>query len=390
MSLIFKNRKSVTKDENSSSSSEDIRRRYMKRRLIYLLTTIISIFGFILLIIWIISLFRKETYNYRDVEKTMKNAAIMYFKDNKSKLPSDENQIVEITDKTLSNNNYMKPLSKYVKSNKCSGKVTVQKDSDGYLYVPYLNCDKGYTTKSLYETATANTVDSGAGLYNYTGTYVYRGEAVNNYVQLDNNLWRIVKITSDHRIVLISDFSYLSSYFWDDRYNVDFGYNSGINNYRQSRIKDHLNKLYNYKVDTDRILSDADKTKLSSFDLCVGKRSVNSVGKDNSLECSDILSDQKIGLLTVSDYLNASIDPNCNNLGDYSCQNYNYLYSNYKWLLVTASSDNSKDVFVVDDSGVVHSQLAAGYGRIRPVVYLNNSVTIKDGDGSFNNPYLVN
>ena len=48
-------------------------------------------------------------------------------------------------------------------------------------------------------------VTSGYGLYAVNGNYVYRGELVNNYVKFGKTLWRIVKITSNNNIVLISD-----------------------------------------------------------------------------------------------------------------------------------------------------------------------------------------
>ena len=45
-------------------------------------------------------------------------------------------------------------------------------------------------------------VTSGDGLYSRGGAYYFRGEYVNNYVKMDNSLWRIVKVTSDDNVVL--------------------------------------------------------------------------------------------------------------------------------------------------------------------------------------------
>ena len=46
---------------------------------------------------------------------------------------------------------------------------------------------------------------------------------------------------------------------------------------------------------------------------------------DGSIEKSSLLEKQYIGLLPLYDYINASIDTNCNSALTESCTNYNYL-----------------------------------------------------------------
>ena len=63
---------------------------------------------------------------------------------------------------------------------------------------------------------------TGNGLYDLNGEKVYRGETVNNYVKLDNALFRIVKIIANNQILLIADDVLDSSSLpYDDRYNSD-------------------------------------------------------------------------------------------------------------------------------------------------------------------------
>ena len=69
---------------------------------------------------------------------------------------------------------------------------------------------------------------------------------VNNYLQLDNYLFRIVKVTSDNKILLIlNEMASTSSSYYDDRYNQDRRFNSGFNDYRISRMSEYLDDLYN-------------------------------------------------------------------------------------------------------------------------------------------------
>ena len=97
-----------------------------------------------------------------------------------------------------------------------------------------------------------------------------------------------------------------------------------------------------------------------------------------------------IGLLTASDYLNASLDANCKATTDKSCQNYNYLkLSGTDWWLVTGSSLNSYEVYSVRSSGYLYETNAAGYKKVRPTIMLNNNVMIKSGSGSESNPFIL-
>ena len=96
-----------------------------------------------------------------------------------------------------------------------------------------------------------------------------------------------------------------------------------------------------------------------------------------------------MGLLTLSDYLYASLDPNCKSANTRSCMNYNYLSIDDEWWLVTANSDDSSTAFKVDRDGVVKADITATYSKIRPVIYLNSKVLLKKGKGTLKDPYVL-
>ncbi len=363
----------------------------MKKKLMRMMLIVVGILVAVLIIILIFSLFGSSNKNYEEIEQDLKKAAMEYYKVQSGLLPQEEGEIVTVKASTLADAELIKPLSELREGENCSGRVEVTKVGDNIIYTPYLECRAKYTTKELYQAVLEQkTVTTGDGLYDLNGEKVYRGDAVNNYVSLDNAIYRIVKVTTDNKLLLILNEvdSTMSSYY-DNRYNNAKKFNSGFNNYRISRINDYLDNLYNGKKDI-KILSKNDKEKLVSFNLCIGKRMENETNNTNAIECSDVLEKQMIGLLTVSDYMNASLDTNCKATTDRSCQNYNYLrLKGTEWWLLTGNAANDYEAYVVKSNGYIDINTTSGYKKIRPTIMINNNVMIKSGNGSASNPFIL-
>ena len=295
----------------------------------------------------------------------------------------------------------MKDLSSYLSDgSSCSGSVLVEKTSNDYSSRPYLNCGENYSTVEFSKKILKDNkvVTSGYGLYHVGNEYVFRGEELNNYVSLNSILWRIVKITSNDEVVLIKNDGMLFLSSWDDRYNESTQINSGLNNYGSSRVREFLQKAYENIVDVKNnntnteniVLSEEDKKKITSFDLCIGKRSFTSSGSDNQVECSEVLENQKVGLLTLSEYMMASIDPACSSPSNKPCSNYNYLVNNKsEWWLMTANSEDNYSVFYVNRNGVINKDRALIYRGIRPVIHLSKNNVVKSGNGTLKDPYIL-
>ena len=355
----------------------------------------IMVVGIILIaILWIVSMLMPKSYEYEDIEAILKKAAIAYFKDYPDQLPQSEGAGVEIDHTNLVAAEKMKDLSKYLKEGvSCSAVVQVQKSGDDYLYTPYLNCGEEYTTMELYKAIiNQGTVSQGQyGLYSMNGEYVYRGENVNNYVQLDEGLWRVVKVSNKNNVVLVKDEEAGNGFPYDDRYNQDLEWKAGINSFSASRIKDDIEKMYqNPNKDLNEVfLSKNDKKRLVLFNLCTGKRSKSDTSNDNSLECKTTEANTKVGLLTASDYMRASVDTNCTSTVSKSCYNYNYLKTKDDYWLVTGDSQSTSEVFIVNESGFIESVFASTYANIRPVVYLNERTMYKSGKGTKEKPFKL-
>lgn len=387
--------KTEEENEEITSRSQNLELKNKMRKMIFLIIVIVVL---LIIVLLLLSLSGSKKNSYSDIEKVMVNAAQKYYNTNSSLLPSADKATSEVSVQKLINGGYMKSLDKYnPKAASCSGKVVVENNDDTYLYVSYLDCGSNYTTTELFReiTKSSNIVDSDEGLYKINDEYVFRGENVNNYVKMDENLWRIVKVDKNDDIVLIYDGLYWINHEWDDRYNSELNMNYGYNNYKKSRVKEYLEDIYNAskKGDTTTyttLLFTNDSIKyLTSYDLCVGKRNDTQTQNNNMYECQDVLENTKVGLLTLSDYINASVDPSCKSSKDSSCQNYNFIATRDSFWLATGTTQNSYGVYEVDRSGVVEAVPAGSYSGIRPVVHLSSKTMFGSGKGTKDSPYLI-
>lgn len=382
------------KDTKKVSATPTSDKEKARKKLLKIVGIISGVLIAIFLIVLVGTMLVGTTYTFDQMELELKNAAIKYYQVQDALLPANEGEKSEVDAATLSSDEYklMKPLSKMRKNTQCSGTVVVQKINNEYIYTPYLDCGNSYKTKELFNAVKDEnkTVTSGNGLYEMNGELVFRGDNVNNYVQLSKGLFRIIKITSENKILLIPEFEEYYYNTWDDRYNTDLGYSAGINDYRLSRVKDTLLNIYNGDISKFILLDDTDKQKLTTYSLCIGKRGKKETNNTGEVECADKLDNQMIGLLTASDYVNASTDVNCTTTTSKSCQNYNYLKvkdSNY-WLMTT-SSENTAIVYYVNNEGYITESNASSLSMIRPTIMLNNNVMIKGGKGTESDPFIL-
>lgn len=355
---------------------------------------------------FIFSLFSKKEYTYAEVEDFMKDAAISYFEDYPKKLPTTTDESIEVTTSILVENKKMKELDYYLKDQNCKGNVTVDKVSNKeYTYTPYLKCGNTYETTTFYDAIKNknNIVTSGYGLYLYNGEYIYRGTNVNNYVKFSDSkrIFRIVKVTKNNEVVLMQETASENEFPWDDRYNKVYDDNSGINDYKNSKISDILDYYYKGKIgqevedkynyyeytQEEKFLTKEDRAKTVEFKSCVGRRSESDTSRDGSTECSTTY-DTKIGLLPVYDFLNASIDPNCTTTTSPSCQNYNYISDGSSTWFANGDSDESDMAYMLY-LGYVGSSEASEDNYIRPVIHLSDKVMLEKGKGTVNNPYII-
>lgn len=353
--------------------------------LMVLLSIIVIIVGIIIL-----SSLKSKKLTYEQLENKMKNAAVNYYKNNENKLPTNGNSVT-INYSTLQESENLKSIDTYVgNKSSCTGKVIVKNNNDKYSYTAYLDCGSNYKTTEFYEKVLNDNkiIITGSGLYNQGNSKVFRGENINNFVKIDDNLWRIIKIDNDNSIKLVL---YESKYktTWDNRYNSDKKSSVGKNNYILSRIKETIDDIY----DNNTLLNSDIKSKLISKPLCIGSRSEEEIINNGSVECSETIEGQYIGVLTVSEYINASLDELCKTVESNECQNYNYLKemgNTSSWWLLTPVKKNTHQAYYVESYGSIEIANCSSTRNVRPTIYLGSEVTYVSGSGTIDDPYIIN
>lgn len=190
-------------------------------------------------------------------------------------------------------------------------------------------------------------VYEGSGLYINGGVYTYKGEVSNNYLKYNNMLWRIVKVNQDGTMDIILD-DYINVLNW------------GSGDYSKANIQNYLNEEF---------LKNLDKSMLSPFNVCTDK-----FDKLTDFACNDKLSDKYISLLDVSNFLNSVIEGK------------SYLVKNKEifWL----NNQGTEKVWHTNGGNVSMSDGSSFY-EVRPMVTLKATICLYGGDGSKENPYLV-
>lgn len=352
------------------------------------LTYVLAGFGGFIFLLFIISSCTKKTYDFEDLVEDMVDVTQKYYENNKDKLPSQDKDTQTYTLKKMISDGKIEELSKLFDKEdiKCDGNVTVINNNDNYLYTPYLSCGEDYSTLYLKDKLIEDSlVEQGVGLYETNNEYVYKGEVKNNYVSIEEQLYRIIKINEDGSLRLIAE-TPLKYIYWDDRYNSERNSNKGINEYEinsiDSRIKNALKEYY----ENEEIFTKTLKPYIVTQDLCIGKRTEADPTKDGSAECSIKMANQNLGALVVYEYLQASLDPECNNTISTSCTNYNWLNdSKFSTWTLTANPETSYQAFAI--SGSVYTKNCNTQSNVNVVFNITDKAIYLDGDGTELNPY---
>lgn len=189
---------------------------------------------------------------------------------------------------------------------------------------------------------------------NINSNYYFVGDTDKNYVKYKNITWRIVKITNNNSTVLISDEPLTSLAF-------------GSNTYEESPITDWLNETNNEQsgILTNAIGSDY----LTNTNACI-----DTLDDTKNITCDDIYDEYQISLLSMFDYANAGSSDSYINNGYYT-----YL----------SNTNNDNEVWYIDDEGKLNTSNGTDIYSIKPVITLNSTVELIEGEGTKDNPYQI-
>lgn len=331
---------------------------------------------------------------YQELEKKMYDAAIKYAGDHADILPKTKDKDLNVKLRTLVEGNYIGELHAIEDKNVvCTGNVKItllDLDTNDYDFIPHLECGKYYETQSIKEKIINNqVVTTGDGLYKQGDEYVFKGDYPNNYIKLGDGTYRILSITKDGDLKLLSTFSTSVRYIWDNRYNSEVGTYVGFNNYTISRMKDNLEFLYTNTTQEDGeiIFVENEKKYFKEHDFCIGKINPNDTNYNIAGECAETYT-YYVGLMNISDYYRASISAECSGPNDLDCNNYNYLFKKGPYVTMNADSTTSYKYIRIDD-GVLNTIEANNGDSLYMTVYIDGNNSYLSGEGSEKDPYVL-
>lgn len=349
--------------------------------------------GFLVIIIFVMVIAscagKNRTYTYTELEDKMVDIAKKYYTE-KSYLPEEDGGVTEIELSTMVAKEQLGIITEITKTGKnCDGKVTIVNNNGKYLYMPYLDCDDDYSTRTLFNVLTSddNIVTEGNGLYETGAEYIFKGDNINNYVKIGDFTFRIIRINEDDNIRMI-DVKRRSSSVWDDRYNIEQDRDVGINDFFKNGIESKVSEYLNDLFKTDEYYNESVKVYFKTNDLCVGKRTYQEKNNTGTVECSTVYENAKLGLPYLSEFFQASLDKNCLDIESPSCANYNYFTEFGTVWTLTAVECNSFEAYKISGNHVEAAKASSSAG-IYPVIIVDGGLVVEDGDGSENKPYII-
>ena len=278
---------------------------------------------------------------------------------------------------------------------------------------------------------------SGDGLYydSNTGEYYYRGANPNNYIEFNNEVWRIMSINSSGNLKIIKDERIdLTGYSGVNTSNSLRGRfdASGATGRRTSGYCSNTNaqqygcnawaKMSSFKnAGTGNYYSSGvvtEDSELNTFLNTTYKSSLTDLSKvqtgmkwnvghaglyNDTKRVSELENMEKVytwngdvALATKSEYIRAHGNDDCSNAkylyDNYqndTCKTTNYLYKSYWYWLLSPDSIHAAGEFAAN-SGYVSSPYAINqYGSVRPVLYLKSNITLAGNGTNDENIYRI-
>lgn len=286
---------------------------------------------------------------------------------------------------------------------------TVAFDTNSYEYID-----------STLECTPENVVTEGDGLYeDEEGKCVFKGKNPNNYIRFNNELWRVISLEKDGTIKIMRNESTISQAFdeansrnenagtycansengcnaWTTSDNFVNGDTNG-NVLKDSTLNTYLNSTYLDQIRENKI-------NIATHSWNIGPITANNddfVNQKN--DEAKIKWNGKIGLISVSEYLNANSNANqcgtlsLNNNNIEDCIKTNWIYDiapieGNTWTITPNEGDNYS-IFVIqklETPGNVHFiNASATEAYVVPSLYLSEDTIINGGNGTKEEPFTI-
>lgn len=224
------------------------------------------------------------------------------------------------------------------------------------------------------------------GLIRFDNAYYFRGNVVNNYMKINNLLFRILGFNPDGSLRLIYINDTLESNYNDNRNKEEYL------NFKTSNVFNYLDDWYNNNLlDYDKYIISYDFCSDTSYEKYYNKINYGSYlrlfnGATPSLSCGETdkeyggIINNKVGLITMDEVVIAGGSSGEDN------QSY-YLYTGNPYY--TMSPNNyyyGANMGIVNEYGKLTETRVTNTLSIYPVINIDSSLFIK-GNGTIDNPY---
>ena len=266
-----------------------------------------------------------------------------------------------------------------------------------------LKNNKVINKKPTLTTSSNNTSDE-SGLYSSTdtntgdATYYFRGNVENNYVSFAGQTWRIVRVNEDGtiRIVMQDGINNNTTYQFNSNYNnytyMYYTNNSNAKTQLESWYQTNIGSKTNLasKVASGNYYCEQAKAKFSDS-ATSGNATMTTYNKYTpNFKCSSDgngkgVVNASVGLLNYDEVVYAG--------GYYNQSNSNYYLNNPAivwWTMSPAGFTSGRScVWGVGSTGFIYYDDVNITYAVRPVLNLTADTQISDGDGSKENPFVV-
>lgn len=356
------------------------------------------IFGCLIIIPVVLILFiavlqgcSSKKMSYENYQLKLISGLEKYIKLKKIDLTSEGSKItVSIND--LVKDGYIKSPDKVLNDTNCNGSVTairngssIEANEGGFVnYLVSLKCDN-YKTVSIKDKLLEDLTENESGLYQSGDEYIFKGTNPNNYVLMGKKTFRVLKIDKDGILSMIKVEPEISARLWDNKYNIETKRYTGMNIFKDSKIRTQLVDVY---LNTKSVNAES-KKHVMAYDSCIGTRKKEDYSINKDIDCSEKIEGEIVSLLNISDYAMASTDVNCTNVMERSCNNYNYLYGVFSSTWTSnGTSDNTYEVATIMNGNIEYRN-ANEYNEYNIVVHIDGKELFTEGRGTFDNPYVI-
>lgn len=196
-----------------------------------------------------------------------------------------------------------------------------------------------------------------AGLHQDKDGYFFKGNVENNYVWFANRMFRIMRVSEDNYVKLVSD-DLTSSFIWG---NTEDYASSNVRNWLTKVDKNEYSGVYYNTIPGQGRFLASTKYYIDYF-------------MEDKYISGDVEFNDYVTTLTLGDYVTAG--------------GKNSYLNNGKLFFLLGYNEDKDNLYIEEDGSIASCSNYDGFG-VRSVITLNKNLPVSQGDGTKDNPYMI-